>query len=172
MIQNGILLSSFPFGRITSCIMGVTVLNQDTKTTELLCGTCCQKKPSKNQNIIKATGTGEGPLTRFCMLSLLNPMGVFPYFLLVTEVTMSKSNSSSISWHFFFFYYQQTVWKPHQQKSNLFWRSPLGRLESQDSTINHTETCVLFTLAFAVSNIVSTIRTSEPPSKSPLACSA
>ena len=98
---------------------------------------------------------------------------VFPYFLLVTEVTMSKSNSSSISCHFFFFfYYQQTVWKPLQQKSNLFWRSPLGRLESQDSTINHTETCVLFTLAFAVSNIVSTIRTSEPPSKSPLACSA
>lgn len=83
--------------------MGVTALNQDTKTTELLCGTCCQKKPSKNQNIIKATGTGEGPLTRFCMLSLLNPMGVFPYFLLVTEVTMSKSNSSSISCHFFFF---------------------------------------------------------------------
>ena len=80
--------------------MGVTALNQDTKTTELLCGTCCQKKPSKNQNIIKATGTGEGPLTRFCMLSLLNPMGVFPYFLLVTEVTMSKSNSSSISCHF------------------------------------------------------------------------
>ena len=31
MIQNGILLSSFPFGRITSCIMGVTALNQDTK---------------------------------------------------------------------------------------------------------------------------------------------
>ena len=103
MIQNGILLSSFPFGRMTSCIMGVTRLNQDTKTTELLCGTCCQKKPSKTQNIVKATGTGEGPLTSFCMLSLLTPLGSFPLFLLVTEVTMSKSNSSSIICLFFFF---------------------------------------------------------------------
>ena len=80
MIQNGILLSSFPFGRMTSCIMGVTGLNQGTKTTELLCSTFCQKKPSKNENIVKATGTGEGPLTSFCMLSLLTPVGSFPLF--------------------------------------------------------------------------------------------
>ena len=80
MIQNGILLTSFPFRRITSCIVGVTGLNQDTKTTELLCGTCCQKKHSKNQNIVKATGTAEGPLTSFCMLSLLTPVGSFPLF--------------------------------------------------------------------------------------------
>ena len=80
MIQNGILLSSFPFGRMTSCIMGVTGLNQDTKTTELLCGTCCQKKPSKTQNIVKATGTAERPLTSFCMLSLLTPLWSFPLF--------------------------------------------------------------------------------------------
>ena len=80
MIQNGILLTSFPFRRITSCNVGVTGLNQDTKTTELLCGMCCQKKHSKNQNIVKATGTAEGPLTSFCMLPLLTPVGSFPLF--------------------------------------------------------------------------------------------
>ena len=120
---------------MTSCIMGVTALNQDTKTTELLCGTCCQKKPSKNQNIIKATGTGEGPLTSFCMLSLLTPLWSFPLFFVSCWSHHEQKQQFIMFFSFFFFFnYQQTVQKPHQQKCNLFWRLPLGRLESQDST--------------------------------------
>lgn len=69
MIQYRILLSSFPFGRITSCIMGVTGLNQDTKITELL---------PKIKIIVKAKGTGEGPLTSFFACCHLTPLGSFP----------------------------------------------------------------------------------------------
>ena len=104
MIQNGILLTSFPFRRITSCIVGVTGLNQDTKTTELLCGMCCQKKHSKNQNIVKAKAQMKVPWQAFACCHFWLLLGVFPYFLLVTEVTMCKSNLQFIKYLSFLFF--------------------------------------------------------------------
>ena len=105
MIQNGILLTSFPFRRITSCIVGVTGLNQDTKTTELLCGMCCQKKHSKNQNIVKAKAQMKVPWQAFACCHFWLLLGVFPYFLLVTEVTMCKSNLQFIKYLSFLFFF-------------------------------------------------------------------
>ena len=104
MIQNGILLTSFPFRRITSCNVGVTGLNQDTKTTELLCGMCCQKKHSKNQNIVKAKAQVKVPWQAFACCHFWLLLGVFPYFLLVTEVTMCKSNLQFIKYLSFLFF--------------------------------------------------------------------
>lgn len=104
MIQNGILLTSFPFRRITSCIVGVTGLNQDTKTTELLCGMCCQKKHSKNQNIVKAKAQVKVPWQAFACCHFWLLLGVFPYYLLVTEVTMCKSNLQFIKYLSFLFF--------------------------------------------------------------------
>ena len=104
MIQNGILLTSFPFRRITSCNVGVTGLNQDTKTTELLCGMCCQKKHSKNQNIVKAKAQMKVPWQAFACCHFWLLLGVFPYFLLVTEVTMCKSNLQFIKYLSFLFF--------------------------------------------------------------------
>ena len=105
MIQNGILLTSFPFRRITSCIVGVTGLNQDTKTTELLCGMCCQKKHSKNHNIVKAKAQVKVPWQAFACCHFWLLLGVFPYFLLVTEVTMCKSNLQFIKYLSFLFFF-------------------------------------------------------------------